>query len=112
MNAILRRVPDAAGGHAGPTLSVDDVELDHSAHAVTVGGEPVELTSREFELLAALLAHPNVVLSRDRLLEAAWGGEFPGGTRTVDVHVAQLRRKLERPALIETVRGVGYKVVP
>jgi two-component system alkaline phosphatase synthesis response regulator PhoP len=79
---------------------------------VTVGGEPVELTSREFELLATLLAHPNVVLSRDRLLEAAWGGEFPGGTRTVDVHVAQLRRKLERPALIETVRGVGYKVVP
>jgi DNA-binding response OmpR family regulator len=112
VKAILRRVPDAAGGHAGPTLSVDDVELDHSAHAVTVGGEPVELTSREFELLAALLAHPNVVLSRDRLLEAAWGGEFPGGTRTVDVHVAQLRRKLERPALIETVRGVGYKVVP
>jgi DNA-binding response OmpR family regulator len=112
VKAILRRVPDAARGHAGGTLSVDDVELDHAAHAVTVDGEPVELTSREFELLAALLAHPNVALSRDRLLEAAWGGGFPGGTRTVDVHVAQLRRKLERPALIETVRGVGYKVVP
>jgi DNA-binding response OmpR family regulator len=112
VKAILRRVPEAASGHAGATLSVDDVELDHAAHAVTVGGEPVELTSREFELLAALLAHPNVVLSRDRLLESAWGGEFPGGTRTVDVHVAQLRRKLERPRLIETVRGVGYKVVP
>ena len=112
VKAILRRVPEGGGGSAGATLSVDDVELDHSAHAVTVAGEPVELTSREFDLLAALLAHPNVVLSRDRLLEAAWGGEFPGGTRTVDVHVAQLRRKLERPALIETVRGVGYKVVP
>jgi DNA-binding response OmpR family regulator len=112
VKAILRRVPEAASGHAAATLSVDDVELDHAAHAVTVGGEPVELTSREFELLAALLAHPNVVLSRDRLLESAWGGEFPGGTRTVDVHVAQLRRKLERPRLIETVRGVGYKVVP
>ena len=66
---------------------------------MSVGGEPVELTSREFDLLAALLAHPGVVLSRDRLLELAWQGEFAGGTRTVDVHVAQLRRKLDRPGL-------------
>ena len=79
---------------------------------MSVDGEQVRLASREFAQLAALLAHPNVVLSRDRLLEAAWGGEFPGGTRTVDVHVAQLRRKLKRPRLIETVRGVGYKAVP
>jgi len=89
---------------------------------VTVAGEPVELTSREFDLLAALLAHPNAVLSRDRLLELAWGGEFPGGTRTVDVHVAQLRRKLGGsgrtggsrqaggPERIETVRGIGYRL--
>jgi DNA-binding response OmpR family regulator len=111
VKAILRRVPENAAA-ASATLSVGDVELDHASRAVTAGGKPVDLTSREFALLAALLAHPNVVLSRDRLLEAAWGGEFPGGTRTVDVHVAQLRRKLERPALIETVRGAGYKVVP
>ena len=93
-------------------LSAGDVELDRAAHTVTAGGAGVELTGREFDLLAALLAHPGVVLSRDRLLELAWGGEFPGGTRTVDVHVAQLRAKLDRPDLIETVRGAGYKVVP
>jgi two-component system alkaline phosphatase synthesis response regulator PhoP len=52
------------------------------------------------------------VLSRDRLLELVWGGEFPGGTRTVDVHIAQLRAKLGRAELIQTVRGAGYKVVP
>ncbi len=88
-----------------------EVELDRAARTVSVAGEPVELTSREFDLLAALLAHPGVVLSRDRLLELAWGGEFAGGTRTVDVHVAQLRAKLGRPGFIETVRGAGYKVV-
>jgi DNA-binding response OmpR family regulator len=111
VKAILRRVP-ATAAPAGGILAAGGVQLDHASRAVTVEGEPVDLTSREFELLATLLAHPNVVLSRDRLLEAAWGGEFPGGTRTVDVHVAQLRRKLDRPRLIETVRGVGYKVVP
>jgi DNA-binding response OmpR family regulator len=104
-------VPETASTGGG-TLSVGDVQLEHASRSVSVNGERVDLTSREFSLLAMLLAHPNVVLSRDRLLEAAWGGEFPGGTRTVDVHVAQLRRKLNRPELIETVRGVGYKVVP
>jgi two-component system, OmpR family, response regulator len=112
VKAILRRA--SGGGEAidGGSLSVGDVELDRAARAVAVAGEPVELTTREFDLLAALLAHPGVVLSRDRLLELAWGGEFPGGTRTVDVHVAQLRAKLGRPELIQTVRGAGYKVVP
>jgi len=109
VKAILRR-SGQAGLPGGPILAVGDVELDHAARTVSVGGESVELTAREFDLLAALLAHPNVVLSRDRLLELAWGGGFPGGTRTVDVHIAQLRSKLERPGLVETVRGIGYKV--
>jgi len=112
VKAILRRAGRAPAGAADEALSSGDVELDRAAHTVTAGGEPVELTGREFDLLAALLAHPGVVLSRDRLLELVWGGEFPGGTRTVDVHVAQLRAKLGRPDLIETVRGAGYKVVP
>jgi len=113
VKAILRRAgaPGAGGSEDGPVAAAD-VELDRAARAVTVGGEPVELTSREFDLLAALLSHPGVVLSRDRLLELVWGGEFAGGTRTVDVHVGQLRAKLGRPGLIETVRGAGYKVVP
>ena len=65
----------------------------------------------EFDLLAFLLAHPGIVMSREQLLERVWGLTFPGGTRTVDVHVAQLRRKLDRPDLIRTVRGSGYKAV-
>ena len=111
VKAIMRRTGGGIVVGAGGVLSAADVELDRAAHTVTAGSEPVELTGREFDLLAALLAHPGVVLSRDRLLELAWGGEFPGGTRTVDVHVAQLRAKLDRPDLIQTVRGAGYKVV-
>jgi two-component system, OmpR family, response regulator len=111
--AILRRAGNGGGELVdGGALSVGDVELDRAARTVSAGGEPVEVTVREFDLLAALLAHPGVVLSRDRLLELVWGGEFAGGTRTVDVHVAQLRAKLGRPELIRTVRGAGYKVVP
>ncbi len=109
VKAILRRASPPAATSYGEALVAGDVELDHAGRSVSVAGQPVELTSREFDLLAALLAHPGVVLSRERLLELAWAGEFAGGTRTVDVHVAQLRRKLARPALIETVRGIGYK---
>ncbi len=111
VKAILRRAGGAAPG-AGGALVAGDVALDRDSRTVSAGGEPVELTSREFDLLAALLAHPGVVLSRDRLLELAWDGEFAGGTRTVDVHVAQLRAKLGRPGFVETVRGAGYKVSP
>jgi DNA-binding response OmpR family regulator len=110
VKAILRR-GGQIGAASGPILAAGDVSLDDAARTVTVGGRAVELTPREFNLLAALLAHPNVVLTRDRLLELAWGGGFPGGTRTVDVHVAQLRGKLDRPGLVETVRGIGYKLV-
>jgi DNA-binding response OmpR family regulator len=112
VKAILRRSAGAGEGLGESTLAVGDVELDRAARSVTAGGEPIELTGREFDLLAALLSHPGVVLSRGRLLEQVWGGEFAGGTRTVDVHVAQLRAKLDRPDLIQTVRGAGYKVVP
>ncbi|HWB68780.1 MAG TPA: response regulator transcription factor [Solirubrobacterales bacterium] len=112
VKAILRRTSPGAAVLDGGAIAVGDVELDRASRTVTVGGEPVELTSREFDLLAALLAHPGVVLSRDRLLELAWQGEFAGGTRTVDVHVAQLRGKLGRPDFVETVRGAGYKVSP
>ena len=110
VKAILRRASIRASGEHGDLLSAGDVELDHPARRVTVSGEPVDLTPREFDLLATLLAHPNLAMSRDRLLELVWGGDYPGGTRTVDVHIAQLRRKLGRPDLVATVRGVGYRV--
>jgi DNA-binding response OmpR family regulator len=112
VKAILRRAGGSGTAVDGGALAVGDVALDRASRVVTVAGEPVELTSREFDLLAALLAHPGVVLSRDRLLELAWEGEFAGGTRTVDVHVAQLRGKLGRPDFVATVRGAGYKVSP
>jgi DNA-binding response OmpR family regulator len=78
---------------------------------VTVDGNPVELTAKEFNLLAYLGERAGKVVSRETLLDRVWGMSYAGGTRTVDVHVAQLRRKLGRPELIRTVRGAGYKVV-
>ena len=108
---------ERAAGALGPADDGDDVlsaagvSLDRAAREVTVDGARVDVTAREFDLLAALLANPGRVLGRDRLLDLAWGMDFAAGTRTVDVHVAQLRRKLGRPELIETVRGAGYKLV-
>jgi DNA-binding response OmpR family regulator len=108
MKAVLRRVsPD--GDDA--MLVLGDVVLRRSAREVGVAGEPVELRPKEFDLLAYLMENRGAVLSRDLLLERVWGYDYAGGTRTVDVHVAQLRRKLGRPDLIRTIRGAGYKAV-
>jgi DNA-binding response OmpR family regulator len=109
VKAILRRAEPAP---ADTVLKLGDIVLDLQGREVSVGGEPVELTAKEFDLLTCLMEHPGVVLSRDTLLDRAWGTTYPGGTRTVDVHVGQLRRKLGRPALIRTVRGAGYKAIP
>ena len=108
VRAVLRRAEPDAGDDA---LVVGDIVLEPAGRTVSVAGTPVELTGMEFDLLAFLLAHPGIVMSREHLLERVWGLSFPGGTRTVDVHVAQLRRKLERADLIRTVRGSGYKAV-
>ena len=109
VRAVLRRAePDAAADE----LVLGDVSVDRGGRAVTVDGSPVELTGMEFDLLAYLIDHTGLVLSRERLLDRVWGLAFPGGTRTVDVHIAQLRRKLGRPELIRTIRGSGYKAVP
>jgi len=109
MKAILRRSEPQEGKEK--SVSLGDVVLDRESHDVTVAGTPVSLTAKEFDLLAYFMANPGVVVSRDVLLERVWGQEYPGGTRTVDVHVAQVRRKLERPDLIRTLRGTGYKAV-
>jgi two-component system response regulator RegX3 len=109
VRAVLRRVePDKTDDR----LAAGDVELDRRARTASVAGAEIELTGREFDLLWHLVARPGIVQSRAQLLDRVWGLEFPGGTRTVDVHVGQLRRKLGRPRLIRTVRGAGYKVVP
>jgi DNA-binding response OmpR family regulator len=108
IKAILRR---SEPEDERTSLSLADVTLDRESHDVTVDGQPVELTAKEFDLLAFFLANAGLVCSRDLLLDRVWGMEYPGGTRTVDVHVAQLRRKLGRPQLIRTLRGSGYKAV-
>jgi len=108
VRAVLRRAePDADD----ETVALGDVLVDRGGRTVTVDGLPIELTGKEFDLLAYLIDHAGLVLSRERLLDRVWGLTFPGGTRTVDVHVAQLRKKLGRPDLIRTIRGAGYKAV-
>jgi DNA-binding response OmpR family regulator len=106
VKAVLRR---AETWLDEPELALGDVVVRRDSREAIVAGAPIELTSKEFDLLTILLGNPNRVLSREVLLDRVWGLAFPGGTRTVDVHVASLRRKLGRPELVRTVRGVGYK---
>ena len=109
IKAVLRRSGPAL--RMADKLELGDVVLDPQAREVTVAGEPVELTGKEFDLLAYLAQNAGIVVSRDQLLDRVWGMTYAGGTRTVDVHVAQLRRKLGRPQAIRTFRGSGYKAV-
>ena len=108
VKAILRRVEQRS---EDAVLTAHDIVLRRDSMDVTVSGSQIELTSKEFDLLACFLEHPGIVLSREKLLDLVWGMTYPGGTRTVDVHVAQLRRKLGDPETIRTVRGAGYKLV-
>jgi len=108
VKAILRRSEPSPRENM---RALGDVTIDVEGREVTVDDQRVELTAKEFDLLTYFVESPGVVHSRDRLLDRVWGMSYPGGTRTVDVHVGQLRRKLARPELIRTVRGAGYKAV-
>lgn len=111
VKAILRRSAGMPGG--GHVLTVGNVRVDPAHHEVRVDDTVVALRAKEFELLEAFCRQPGIVLTRDKLLEDVWGFAYPGETRTVDVHVKQLRDKLGgATAKIETVWGVGYKLVP
>jgi len=107
-NAILRRGRQAA---YQDVLHLGGVELRRSERVALAKGHEVKLTNKEFDLLTVLVENAGLVLSREKLLDEVWGMTYPGDTRTVDVHIAQLRRKLGLRKLIFTVRGVGYKVV-
>ncbi len=110
VKAILRRASGMPGG--GRVLSVGNLSVDPAHHEVRVGEALISLRAKEFELLEAFCRQPGIVLTRDKLLEDVWGFAYPGETRTVDVHVKQLRDKLVgADAKIETVWGVGYKLV-
>ena len=109
MRAVLRRAEGSGG--ATEALADPPLAVDLDARRAVVGGREVVLTRREFDLLADLLRHRGRVRTRERLLERVWGYDYPGETRTVDVHVRRLRQKLgpEIEARIETVVGVGYR---
>lgn len=107
VKAVLRR---SRGIAARPgTLELGPVELNVAAREVHVDGAEIELTQREFDLLEFLVRHAGQVVTREQLLESVWGFMAPGDTRTIEVHVAQLRKKLGHPGMIRTVRGLGYK---
>ena len=105
VKGVVRR---AAGPVESPALTVGAVRLDAARRRATVAGADVPLTATEFDLLAHLMRRPGQVFTRDQLLSAVWGYAAAAGTRTVDVHVAQLRAKLGAASPIRTVRGVGY----
>ena len=111
VRARLRRSPEEAD--ESTTIRVGEVEIDTAGHEVTRGGEVINLTPIEFDLLTTLASRPGQVFSREELLEKVWGYRKSGDTRLVNVHVQRLRSKVERdpddPQVVLTVRGIGYK---
>ena len=93
-------------------IRVGELEIDVRGRLASLGNEPLSLTTKEFVLLALLASEPGAVVSRQRILREVWDTEWFGPTKTVDVHVASLRKKLRDPAWIETVRGIGLRLVP
>ena len=113
VRAVLRRSDgqaDQVDPDMPPVLEVDDLRIEVGPREVYVGDTEVALTPKEFDLLATLVQARGLVLSREQLLERVWGYTFLGDSRTIDVHVRQLRRKLGDACPIETVWGTGYKV--
>ncbi|MGA0209718.1 MAG: response regulator transcription factor [Candidatus Nanopelagicales bacterium] len=108
VKSLVRR--SALTQRGSETMEFGQVSVDPTRRRVTVAGKPIRLTATEFDLLAHLMSEPGRVFSRDQLLAEVWGYASVVGTRTVDVHVAQLRAKLGSVSPIRTVRGVGYSV--
>ena len=109
VRAVMRR---ARPGSDRSRIRVGELEIDVRGRLASLGTEPLSLTTKEFDLLALLASEPGAVVSRQRILREVWDTEWFGPTKTVDVHVASLRKKLRDPAWIETVRGIGLRLVP
>jgi len=107
VKAVLRRVD---GGPAPEVMQVGEVAIDTGRREVRNAGEPVEFTTKEFDLLRYLAERPGLALSRQQILDGVWGYDWYGDARTVDVHIAQVRKKLGDAVQIKTVRGVGYRL--
>lgn len=107
VRALLRRSQVADGN----VLEYSGIRLDYDKRTASVDGREIVLTYKEFELLYFLLSNPNIVLTRERIIEKIWGYDFEGETRTVDVHIASIRSKIEPyQGIIKTIRSLGYKV--
>lgn len=109
IRAVLRRT-GAQPEHSA--VAVGSLEMDSRTRRVTVRGAEIALTPKEFDLLAVLADDPDAVITRQRLLQEVWGARWYGHSKTIDVHIASLRRKLGDPAWIEAVRGVGFRLRP
>ena len=112
VKSILRRATPERKERESEVIQHGDLVVDAGRREVKVSAEEIQLAPKEFDLLWELLDHRGLVLTRDQLLERVWGYTFAGDTRTVDVHVRQLRRKLGEASPVVTVWGVGYKVGP
>mgnify|MGYP001042952422 CR=1 FL=1 len=111
VRAVLRRGTSHPAASESPIL-IADLKIDLAGRVVSIQGKQVQLRTQEFEVLKVLAENKGIVLSREQLLNKAWGYDFYGQTRTVDVHIAQIRRKLAGSQVkIETVTGIGYKLV-
>ena len=115
IEALLRRAPAQANGQSNTAIRFGEITIDFKRAEVTRGSAPIDLSAMEFKLLQHLIENRGVVHSRDQLLDAVWGYDAMPSTRTVDVHIAWLRQKLEsnpkHPHFIQTVHGMGYKFV-
>jgi len=116
IKAVLRRSASTPSTSQKESVTAGDISIDPLAHTVSIAGEPLELTRREFDLLHTLVLHAGQVLSTQDLLSEVWGAEYIGEPQVVYVHIRWLREKLEanpsKPERILTVRGVGYKLMP
>ncbi|WP_300013853.1 response regulator transcription factor [Pseudonocardia sp.] len=111
VHAVYRRRRMEAGPDAAvDVVEIDGVVVDLTRHTVTAGGRAVALTRKEFQVLALLASSGGAVCTRGRIVAEVWGRSWAGANRTLDVHVATLRTKLGRPELVQTVRGVGYRL--
>ncbi len=111
IRAVLRRTTGGESATPVAVIEVAGLRIDRRSHTVTFDGAPVSLTPKEYDLLVCLASDPGAVRSREQLIHDVWDENWWGSTKTLDVHVASLRKKL-RPELIETVRSVGYRFAP
>ncbi|MEV6912230.1 response regulator transcription factor [Amycolatopsis sp. NPDC051071] len=109
MDAVVRRAALSAAPQ-DDVVRVEDVEIDLGARRVLVGGADIGLTTKEFAVLAVLAARPGTAVSRQQLMDEVWGDAYLAVSRSLDVHLTQLRAKLDRPGVLTTIRGFGYRL--